>query len=68
MHIILFYLMHLLKFHGSSITSESTEKALENIYSSPVIYFDYPYGYMIKWNPQNYKVKVYTAIASSTKI
>lgn len=47
---------------------ESTEKALENIYSSPVIYFDYPYSYMIKWNSQNYKVKVYTAIASSTKI
>jgi hypothetical protein len=65
--ITLFYLIYFPEFHGSSITSESTENAPENIYSPSVIYFDYPYGYMIKHNSQNYKVKVYPAIASYTK-
>lgn len=40
LHIILYYLIRLLKFHGSSTTSESVQKALENISSSSMIYFD----------------------------
>lgn len=41
LHIILYYLIRLLKFHGSGATPEGTQKILENISSSSMIYFDY---------------------------